>query len=253
MALGAAELAEYRALLTEVNTLAQEDLVRLWRSLEHLDRDALWESLRAGVPEIVELYRATAADTALLFYSETQGLAFDAAEGLAASQVNRAQVEASMRWALFAEGNTDPLALIAGIVQKHVIDGSRQYALNGFQSAGSGWYRAARPGACEFCRLLATRALTDLGTPYTTAEAAVTVGKGKSAPRGPQQHGATFHNHCMCIPVKASEFNPPDYYEAWTAEYYGATAIVGTSDIYQITWAMRNPEAAMEMYNKRKR
>ena len=249
--LDAAKLAEYRALLTEVNTLAQEDLVKLWRSLEHLDRDALWESLRAGVPEIVELYRATAADTALLFYSETQGLAFDATEGLAASRVNREQVEASMRWALFAEGNNDPLALIAGIVQKHVIDGSRQYALNGFQKAGAGWYRAARPGACEFCRLLATRAVTDQGTPYTSAEAAITVGKGKSKPRGPQAHGGTFHDHCMCIPVRASEFQPPDHYEKWAKEYYGATSIVGTSDISQITWAMRNPEKAMELYNKK--
>lgn len=231
--LDAAKLAEYRALLTEVNTLAQEDLVKLWRSLEHLDKDALWESLRAGVPEIVELYRATAADTALLFYSETQGLAFDAAEGLAASQVNRAQVEASMRWALFAEGNTDPLALIAGIVQKHVIDGSRQYALSGFQKAGGLWYRAARPGACAFCRMLATRAIAQGGWgPYATAEAATKVGAGKAgydAEWNKQAKGSSFHDHCMCIPVRAEHYDVPDYVEKWTEQYYTATGRAGSN------------------------
>lgn len=251
MALSDADLNDYRALLAEVNTLAQEDLVRLWRSLEHLDKDALWDSLRLGVPEIVELYRATAADTALLFYSETQGLKFSSEAAMAASRVNQEQLESSLRWVLFSEGNVETLSLISGIIQKHVIDGSRQYGLNGFSKAGSGWYRAARPGACEFCRLLATRAVTDQGTPYTSAEAAITVGKGKTKPRGPAAHGATFHDHCMCIPVKASEFQPPDYYEKWSKEYYGATAIVGTGDISQITWAMRNPEKAMDLYNKK--
>ena len=251
MSLSNSDIEDYRALLAEVNTLAQEDLVRLWRSLEALDRDSLWDGLRLGVPEIVELYRATAADTALLFYSETQGLKFSAEAGMAASRVNQAQLEASLRWAVFNEGNTEILGLISGIIQKHVVDGSRQYGLDGFAKAGAGWYRAARPGACEFCRLLATRAVTDQGTPYTSAEAAITVGKGKSKPRGPQAHGATFHDHCMCIPVRASEFQPPDHYEKWAKEYYGATSIVGTSDISQITWAMRNPEKAMELYNKK--
>lgn len=232
MTLTPAQLSEYQSLLGEVNRLAQEDLVALWRSLEHLDKDALWESLRIGVPEIVELYRATAADTALLFYSETQGLKFDPAEGLAASQVNRAQVESSLRWAVFGEGNVETLGLISGIVQKHVVDGSRQYSMNGFQRGGDKWWRAARPGACEFCRMLATRAATDW-LPYSSAEAAVTVGRGKQSATGKQPAGALFHNHCMCIPVKASEYEPPSYVEKWKSDYYKAVDVAGDGFNYR--------------------
>lgn len=240
MALSPAALEDYRALLGEVNRLAQEDLVRLWRSLEHLDKDQLWAALRAGVPEIVEMYRATAADTAMVFYADTQDLSFSAADGLAASRVNRAQVEASMRWALFAEGNTAPLALLAGIVQKHVIDGSREYGLQGFSNAGSGWHRAARPGACEFCRMLATRSVARGGwAPYSSAEAATKVGRGKTSrpSQANQPHGAEFHDNCMCIPVKAELYQPPSYVEKWTAEYYSAVGEVGNSFDYRAVLA----------------
>lgn len=234
------QLVEYRELLTEVNRLAQEDLVRLWRSLESLGADELWASLRAGVPEVVELYRATAADTATLFYSETQGINFNNDAALAASQLNREQVDASLRWAVFAPGNVETLALISGIVQKHVVDGARQYGMDGFAKAGSGWHRAARPGACEFCRLLATRAATDWA-PYSSAEAAVAVGAGKGG--RPKWHsqvsGSEFHDHCMCIPVKASEYEVPDYVERWTAEYYAATEVAGSTDLRGVLKEMR--------------
>lgn len=232
VALDSFALEEYRGLLGEINRLAQEDLVALWRSLEHLDRDQLWSSLRAGVPEIVELYRATAADTAMLFYSDTQDISFSSADGLAASAVNRQQVEASLRWALFSPQNAEPLALIAGMVQRHVVNGSREYGLSGFSNAGSGWYRAARSGACEFCRMLATRAANEWG-PYSSAEAAVTVGKGNTSAGGRQPAGTTFHDNCMCIPVKAEAYQVPDYVEKWSADYYKATGIVGNAFDYK--------------------
>lgn len=228
MALSPAQLEEYRGLLTEVNRLAQEDLVALWRSLERLDRDRLWEALRVGVPEIVALYRATAADTAMLFYSDTQGLSFSREDALAASAVNSRQLEANLRWAVFSEGNTEVLGLIAGIVQKHVVDGSRQYALSGFSNAGTGWYRAARPEACNFCRMLATRAATQWG-PYGSADSAATVGMGSDSRPQVMQKGDQFHQNCMCIPVKASEYQVPDYVDKWTADYYAATGEVGNA------------------------
>lgn len=232
MAISPAEMEEYRGLLGEVNRLAQEDLVALWRSLESADRDQLWESLRAGVPEVVALYRATAADTAMLFYSDTQGLGFSSAEGLAASQVNMEQLEKSLRWAVFAPGNVETLGLVAGIVQKHVVDGARQYGLSGFQSGGDRWVRAARPQACEFCRMLATRSQTDWG-PYGSAEAAVFVGRGAASPRGSQPSGSEFHDNCMCIPVRAADYEIPSYVEKWTADYYAATSEVGNAFDYK--------------------
>lgn len=232
MAVSAAELDSYWELLGEVNRLAQEDLVALWRSLEHLDRDRLWSGLQAGIPEIVALYRATAADTAMLFYGETQGLPFSPADGLAASRINRAQIEASLRWAVFNPGNVATLSLLSGIIQKHTIDGSRQYGLSGFSGGGSRWVRAARPQACEFCRLLATRASTEWG-PYSSAEAATVVGAGPDSRPGNQPSGGAFHDNCMCIPVRAESYEPPSYVEKWTAEYRAATDVVGNAFDYR--------------------
>ena len=242
MPVTAARANEYRALLGEANRMAQEDLVALWRRLEHLDPQSLHMALRDGVPEVVGAYRAMTADTALVFYEETQGLVFDAAEARAAGMVNRSQLDASLRWAIYS-GGEDVLGKIAGVVQKHVIDGSRQYALSGFHRAGALWVRSARPQACEFCRMLATRAVTRDGAgwgPYVSAEGAVTVGAGKSRQGQSQPTGAEFHDHCMCIPVLASEYEPPSYVERWAGEYYSAVDEVGnSSDYHAILSVMR--------------
>lgn len=235
MPVTAARANEYRALLGEASRMAQEDLVALWRRLEHLDPQSLYAALRDGVPEVVGAYRAMTADTALVFYEETQGLAFDAAEARAAGMVNRAQLDASLRWAIYS-GGAGVLGKIAGVVQKHVIDGSRQYALSGFHRQGSLWVRSARPQACEFCRMLATRAVTREGAgwgPYVSAAGAVTVGAGKSKQGQSQPTGTEFHDHCMCIPVLASEYEPPSYVGRWAGEYYAAVDEVGNSFDYK--------------------
>lgn len=222
MPVSATDLADYRGLLAEVNRLAQEDLIALWRQFEHLDPDGLWEALRLGVPEIVELYRSTAAETAGIFYEETQGVPFTMAELETASQVNRKQLESNLRWAVFNPGNEAVLGLVAGIVQKHVIDGSRQYVLPAFEAAGEEWWRAARPGACAFCRMLATRSVKQWRA-YTSADAASRVQHSK----GSLPKGSEFHPNCSCLPVRASEYEPPDYVEAWTAEYEAAVSMAG--------------------------
>lgn len=238
MALDQASLSEYWALLDEVNRLAQADLVSLWRMLDTDDKALLWEGLQAGVPEIVSLYRSTAADTAMLFYESTQGVAFSRADALAAGAVNRPKLEANLRWAVFNQGNTEVLGLVAGMVQKQVVDGSRAYALTGFTKAGTGWYRAARPGACNFCRMLATRAATDWG-PYGSAEAATLAGRGRTSSPKSQPDGGKFHNNCSCIPVKASEYQIPDHVEEWTADYYAAVRSAESNSMPDILSQMR--------------
>lgn len=226
MAVGEPELAEYWALLREIEQLAFTDLQSLFRMLDPEDKEAFFRGLKAGVPEIVDLYRNTAADTAMLFYEETQGLAFDRRAGLRASVANPEWLDAQLRWAVFNPGNTKIDGLVAGVVQKAVLDGSRNYALQGFANAGEGWFRAAQPGACAFCRMLASRSATDW-EPYSSADAAVTVGMGKTGPRGSRPKGAKFHKNCHCIPVRASEYTSPDYVNEWTDQYYEAKDRVG--------------------------
>lgn len=226
MTLTNSQLSEYWSLLDEVNRLAQEDLVALWRMLDGLPPGEAWAVLEVGVPEIVGLYRSTAVDTATLFYEETQGLKFAADPARRAGAANQEQLMANLRWAVFNPGNLHILGLVGGIVQKHVADGARQYALDGFTTAGAGWYRAARPGACAFCRMLATRAATEWG-PYGSAEAASFVGRGKSSrARGDRRlpDGSEFHPNCSCIPVRAVDYEVPNHVKKWAAEYYAAVA-----------------------------
>lgn len=242
--LGEQELAEYWALLREIETLAFTDLQSLFRQLDTGDKDTLMRGLRAGVPEIVDLYRNTAADTAMLFYEETQGLEFDARAGVAASKVNEDWLDASLRWAVYAPGNTKQLGLVAGIVQQAVLDGARNYALQGFANQKAGWYRAAQPGACAFCRMLASRSASEW-RPYSSAEAAVTVGRGKSRARGSRPNGGRFHKHCHCIPVRADAYEAPDYVNEWTEQYYRATEELGNAGATkQILSLMRQYDSA---------
>lgn len=224
MALSSEDLNEFWLLLNEINRLAQQDLVALWRLLDSLPRGEAWDLLRSGVPEIVQLYRGMSVETAMLFYEETQGLAATSTGVASASRVPPGQLESSLRWAFFAPQNVEVLGLIGGIVQKNVTDGARQYALESFDNARSGWYRAARPGACNFCRMLATRSAT--GSPsYGTAEAAGLTGQ--------------FHPNCMCVPVLESEYSPPDYVKDWADVYFEASKNAGSSDHRVILSEMR--------------
>lgn len=75
------------------------------------------------------------------------------------------------------------------------------------ETAGShrmAWRRVASSGACAFCALLASR-----GPAYGSAAAATRVGGGQRAPRGVQEAGDAFHDHCRCWPeAVAGEWEP---------------------------------------------
>ena len=217
MAVTDAELTEYWAIIDEINRYAQADFVALWRQLEREDKDTLFRGLRDGVPEIVELYRNAQADAAMVFYESTQGVAYDRAAAVAASAFDRDEFESALRYAVFAQGVSSPVGIVSGVVQRLVLDGGREYAAGAFGSEG--WFRAARPDACAFCQMLATRAATDWG-PYTSADAAMYIGRGKASRKGPSAN--QYHGHCRCIPVRASEYQPPDYVDEWTETYYKA-------------------------------
>lgn len=230
MPLGQAELSDYWKIIDQINRMAQSDFVALWRALETQDKDTLFRGLMAGVPEIVELYRNAQADAAMVFYESTQGVAYSRAAAQAAGEVNSERLEQMVRYAVYGQGVTSPAGLVSGAIQQMVLGGGRDYANEVFASAGVGWYRAARPDACAFCRMLATRGATEWG-PYTSANAAFLVGQGKHSRRGPSAY--QYHKHCRCIPVLASEYEVPEYVNEWTETYYKSTDEVGNSSDYR--------------------
>ena len=248
MVLTAAQAGEYRQILTEVNRMAQYDLVALWRHFSDRSRDEFFAALRDGVPEVVALYRAMAAETAGLFYEETQGVEFQPALQTRALVPNYEQLERNLRWAYYGVEAASTLSLVSGIVQKHVVDGSRDYAIEAM--GPQTWMRQARPEACNFCRLLATRGVQNPDTGRMTSgfssedAAAVRGGSGRTRNAKPGRAsrpiGEAFHENCMCIPVLQNEYEVPSYVEEWLGEYNQAYENVGDArDLSAILAEMR--------------
>lgn len=230
-----AQVGEYRQILTEVNRLAQYDLVALWRYFSDRSRDEFFAALRDGVPEVIALYRAMAVETAGLFYEESQGVEFQPEVQTRALAPNYEQLERNLRWAYYGVEAASTLSLVSGIVQKHVVDGSRDYAIAAMGTQT--WMRQARPGACSFCRLLATRGVQNPDTGrmtvgFSSEGAAAAKGGGgrvrNAKPgRATRAAGEAFHENCMCIPVLQSEYEVPSYVEEWLGEYNQAYENVG--------------------------
>lgn len=223
--------------------MANGDLMALWRLADSEDRQVVFDWLQAGVPEIVEAYRAAAVDVGVEFYDQTQGLSASPQVVQAATTVNQQQLETSLRWAVFDQRNQAVLSIVAGIVQKHIVDGSRNYGIAAATEAGEVWVRAAHAGACNFCRLLATRGLDDTDG-YTSAETAVSVGHAgrirKHDGRKNQPKGSSFHDNCMCVPVLRSKYSPPNYVLEWEKDYRQATSELGDGiDLYSVLSEMR--------------
>lgn len=244
MAVDEVALAEQRALLREILRIANGDLVELWALVEGQDRAVVFELLREGVPEIVDAYRVAAVDLGAAFYEGTQGLLAPSKFAAQAATPNFAQLESSLRWAVFNEGNTAVLSLVAGIVQKYVVDGFREYGIAAAGDVGQMWVRAAHPGACAFCRMLATRGLGGYGG-YSSAESASVSGRSaggtrKRKGRKNQDVGDAFHNNCMCVPVLYSEYEVPDYVWEWQELYFDARNAAGANTAtYNVLAKMR--------------
>lgn len=245
MTLSQDRLDEYWAILDEIDRMSKRDLVALWNSFDTDDKDAMAEALRAYLPEIVGEYRALAANTALVFYEETQGIPASASRLAQASAVETERLSANIGYAIYGMASKEPLKKLAGIVTQHVMNGSRDYAVGAFADRGDVWVRAARPGACEFCRMLATRAVTSdgytgWGSEYLSAARAEMVGgpwRGRNTTR---PEGSKFHDNCKCIPVRKADFKIPQHVHDWAEEYYAATEAVGSnSDTKAILAEMR--------------
>lgn len=163
------------------------------------------------------------------------------------------QLQATVRWALFAP--TEPGAVVetvqsrlTGSTQRYVSDSARETLQVNADLEGARWARHASINACAFCRMLATR-----GAVYTSERAASGVtGRGQemslsdrrrraagnvrraggrflaggTRTRGTQQLGEKYHDNCHCIPVPVragDSYQPPPYVTEWDEQYIQAT------------------------------
>lgn len=137
------------------------------------------------------------------------------------------RLQSSASWALGADGRK-ALDRLSHTTQRAVYDGARDTTLVNVERNDMRWARDARPDACSFCRLLATRTDQYL---YKSRDTAAT----------------KVHDDCRCLPIEVidpDDYELPDHVQQWEEEYLKARANAGTGDPKQIlaAWRAQQPE-----------
>ncbi|SII41200.1 ADP-ribosyltransferase exoenzyme [Mycobacteroides abscessus subsp. abscessus] len=183
--------------------MSTKDLVALYKKLEGdgATGQELLDAFKAVFPEVVQPYIEAASDVANQWYGElAPEEPYKPTAVAAIDAVPPARMLNSIEWAFRAAGQAHPLNRLVGSAQRMVFDGARETILTNADAEQVKYARLASPGACEFCRLMATR-----GAVYRSA---------RSAQAG--------HDNCHCVPAVSRgklHFQRPGYYQDWDDEY----------------------------------
>jgi len=231
---------ERRFILDQINRLAQDDLNNLWEAASLLATADFVDYILAGFPELASNYHQIAGQVAASWFEESNpGSAFVAR--VAAPPVVE-QLANTARWALGGDGR-QAVARMNGSLQRATFNGARDTVLDNVEATGSRWIRVARPNACAFCRLLATRTGEDA---YTSRESAVNVVGRRN--RGSRRAGDKYHDDCYCQPVEIRDNQSVSdvlsgedaaRVEQWNEDYLKARANSGSGDPKKILAAWR--------------
>ncbi len=158
------DAAALQLVLEELAIRAGVDIAQFFRRFG--DRAEFANVLLQAFPELVGPYLQASALVSAQVYDElAPGLAFKAQP---APELPEDRLIGSARWALYAPGEGLPQNRLAGATARMVMDVSRQTTLENLaveynvpmteiRDPGTRWARQARPNACGFCRMLATR------------------------------------------------------------------------------------------------
>jgi len=239
----AVSAAERRFLLDQIDRLAQRDLNNLWRAAELLATNEFFDYVLAGFPEIALNYHQVAAQAAANWFEESDPDSGFVARVAEPPPVGR--LETTTRWALGGDGADRALSRMNGALQRATFDGARDTVFDNIEATGSRWIRVARPTACAFCRLLATRTGESA---YTSRESAMNVVGRRGGRRGSRRVGEKFHDHCYCQPVEIranqelSEVlseEDANRVQQWNDDYLKARANAGSGQLKPILAAWR--------------
>jgi hypothetical protein len=202
---------------------AQEALIVLLLS----ELDVLWDQLDVNNPadtleQWLDAVTAVIENYAIAMGALVQELYLDQREDAGVDSEfdpspidapSEEDIESALRWALsdlWDGGSIDDARdrLEAG-AEKLVLDTARDTtAADSIEDpAAKGWARVARPDACYFCAMLATR-----GGVYSDRETALIAGPGSN------RSGEEYHDHCRCVAVavfEGQEYQPPAYVHEW--------------------------------------
>lgn len=259
----AAHADALQKVLGQLSTLTISQLVEMFH--QYQTDPGFIALLKASFPQIILPHAQAAAAITAQWYDELQPNSKFAAQPVI--NLPQARLDGTLNWAIYApKGYTTPadfpdltdeeyenfvpqpiaptsddiLSRLAGSAKRMVYDGSRDTVTTNAQQQGIRWARVAQPGACAFCRMLATktgstRALytgrgvqvdPDTGDYYLTVAGrspSLTRGDRKmraagvastdellarrvaqdaiGTQRGPQEIGEKYHDHCRCTAV----------------------------------------------------
>jgi hypothetical protein len=147
--------AERRFVMDQLGRRAQDDMIRLWDAAGRLADVDFFEYVSEAFPDIVIPYNQLAAElSATIFEEDFPELAVNA---VLAEPPPVDKLRTSAEWALGANGRK-ALDRMSGTIQRAIYDGDRGTTIANAEIMGMRWVRIARPNACAFCRLLASRA-----------------------------------------------------------------------------------------------
>jgi hypothetical protein len=165
-----ASAAERRFIMDQLGTRAKEDMYQLWNAAERLPDVDFFRYVADAFPDIVIPYNQLAAEfSASIFEEDFPELA---ATAVVADPPPLEALRKSAEWALGADGRK-ALDRMAGTIQRHIYDGDRDTTVANAEVMGMRWVRIARPNACAFCRLLASRAAAGVDN-YRNSDAVFT-------------------------------------------------------------------------------
>lgn len=129
------------------------------------------------------------------------------------------QITRSLDWANKGDDGAAILTKVEGVVDKLVTDVGRDTVTSAVaeDKEALGYARYARPGACYFCALLATR-----GAVYKTEMAAEI-----------SRHGKAFHDHCHCVAEPlfvGADYEAEPHIQKWDSLYRSSTGHVSGAE-----------------------
>lgn len=192
------------AVVNRIGELAVQDLVTVWRGLPKADTRRLVDALIEVMPSLAGRWGDLAAVSASDYFDAVREYYNPGGTYLArpAPPAPAAQVQATTRWAVgpLFQAFPDEAATLARLSASldRLVRGADRDTVEGNATRdrrAAGYRRVARPGACAFCLMLATRE-----GDYSSQEAATSVGGGQRGRiRGTQPQGSRYHDHCRCF------------------------------------------------------
>lgn len=143
---------ERRFILDQLVSRSKEDMIRLWDAAGRFDDVDFFTYVSDAFPDIALGYHKIAAEFSAQWFEND----FPEAGVAVAELPNREKYQKSAEWALGADG-TKALDRMAGTLQRAVYDGDRDTTVTNASNNGMRWMRVARPDACAFCRLVASK------------------------------------------------------------------------------------------------